>query len=319
MDYLELSVSVRPEAVEAAAELLRRHVPAGVSIDTPFEALDEEGGFAFDGAAPVRLRAWLPEGGASRSAVAALRRDLKSLAGIVRPLRARTVRDTWVDAWKRQFRVLRIGRRLVIRPSWRRYRARRDDVVIDLDPGMAFGTGQHATTQMCLEALERRITPGATVLDVGCGSGILAVAAALLGAAGVDAVDIDPAAVRATAENGARNGVTDLVRVKQGSVGEAWPFRARPNARYDIVLANLSSRLVQELACPLVEALRPGGVALVSGIIAEQEAACRAALEPAGGATTSRRKREGWVLLTVVVADALTARSSRSSRTRDRR
>jgi ribosomal protein L11 methyltransferase len=300
--YLELTCAVRPQAVEAAAEIIRRHVPAGVSIDVPFEAIDEEGGFALDHDTPVVLRAWLPAGApASEGTLAALRRDLRALNNaLVRPLRSRAVDDaSWADAWKRHFEVLRVGQRLVLKPSWRRHRARPGDLVIEIDPGMAFGTGQHETTRMCLEALEDRLSQGALVLDVGTGSGILALAAALLGAARIDAIDVDPVAVRVARENVERNRVGDLVRVAQGSLGEAWPDAKSPAGRYDLVLANLSSRLVQELAGPLVEALRPGGVALVSGLIDEHEAACRAALETAGAREVETQSDGAWRLLVV--------------------
>ncbi|MCH8994169.1 MAG: 50S ribosomal protein L11 methyltransferase [Chloroflexi bacterium] len=316
MDYLELAVAVRPQSVEAVADILRRHVPAGVSIEAPYTAADEEGGVALADDAPVRLRAWLPADGAgSRAVVVALRGELRDLGdALVRPLRARTVRDAvWADAWKRHFRPLRVGRRLVLRPSWRRYRARKNDIVIELDPGQAFGTGQHPTTRLCLEALEERLQAGATVLDVGAGSGILSLAAALLGAAHVDALDIDPAAVHATEENAARNGVQGLVRVGRGSLGEAWPFPEPPAGRYDLVLANLSSRIVQELARPLLAALRPDGVALVSGLIEEQEAACRGALTNAGGHVVDSRSEGDWRLLVV----GATARRHRTSKAPD--
>ena len=314
MEYLELAVAVRPESVEAVADILRRRVPAGVSIEPPYKAIDEEGGVTLADDASVRLRAWLPAKGAgSRAVVAALRDELRGLGdALIRPLRARTVRDAvWTDAWKRHFRPLRVGRRLVLRPSWRRYRARQNDIVIELDPGQAFGTGQHATTQLCLEALEECLQAGATVLDVGAGSGVLSLAAALLGAAHVDAVDIDPAAVHATEENAARNGVQKLVRVAQGSLGEAWPFPEPPAARYDLVLANLSSRIVQELARPLMAALRPDGVALVSGLIEEQEAACRDAFTNAGSHVVDSRSKGDWRLL-VVAATAPRHRTSKA-------
>lgn len=302
MQYLELSLAVLPRAVDTAADLLRKHVPAGVSIEPPFEAIDEEGGVAFDGEAAVPLRAWLAvEGVDSRPALAALRRDLRSLGDdLIRPLRSRAVADAdWAEAWKRHFPVLRVGRHLVVRPSWRRHLRRRDDIVIELDPGMAFGTGQHATTRLCLEALEERLTPGATVLDVGTGSGILAVAAALLGATRVDALDIDPAAHEAATENAARNGVETTVRVGRGSLGESWPFPEVALAGYDFVLANLSSRLVQELAPLLVAAIGSGGCGLISGLIEEHEAACCAALTATGGAVTEVRADEAWRLLVV--------------------
>jgi len=300
-DYLELTIAVRGEAVEEVADLLRRHVPAGVSIEPPYEAIDEEGGVDLDEAAPVRLRAWLAAGAAGNATRAALRRELRALGGgIIRPLRARTVSDaSWADAWKRHFRVLRVGRRIVLRPSWRRYRPRPGEIVIDIDPGQAFGTGQHPTTRLCLEALEERLRPGDAVLDVGTGSGVLMLAAALLGAARVDAVDIDSAAIQAARENATRNGVEGLVRVAQGSLGETWPLPGPAAGRYDLVLANLSSRLVQEMAAPLLEALAQDGVALVSGVSDEQEAACRNALAAAGGEIIDSSGEGGWRLLAV--------------------
>ncbi|MCH8902259.1 MAG: 50S ribosomal protein L11 methyltransferase, partial [Chloroflexi bacterium] len=160
-------------------------------------------------------------------------------------------------------------------------------------------TGQHATTRLCLEALEERLRPDSDVLDVGTGSGVLAIAAALLGAARVDAVDVDPIAVQVTEENVARNDVGRIVRVAQGSLGEAWPFRKPAAGRYDVVLANLSARIVQELARPLLAALRPDGVAIVSGIIDEREADCRAALAAAGGRVVETRAEESWRLFIV--------------------
>ncbi len=314
MDYLELTVAVRAEAVEAAAHLLRHRAPAGVSLEAPYHAIDKEGGVALDPNAPVRLRAWLPAGREASATIALLRRELRALGdSLVRPLRARTVSDaSWADAWKRHFRTLRVGRAIVIRPSWRRYRKKRGDTVIELDPGMAFGTGQHATTQLCLEALEERIAQGAVVLDLGSGSGILGIAAALLGAKRVDAVDIDPAGVRATKENAERNGVGRIVRARRGSLGEAWPFGDAQTGRYELVLANLSSRLAQELAEPLVAALQPGGVALISGLIEAQEVACRRALRRSGGRVLESRGREGWRLL---VVEPATGRPRRTSRT----
>ena len=291
---------MQPQAVEAAADLLRRHAPAGVSIEPPFRALDEDGNVAFDSASPTQLRVWLPASAPDRS-LDALRRDLAELGdGVVQPLRVRTVQDdSWADNWKEYFHVIRIGRRIVLRPSWRTYEAQPDDIVVEVDPGLAFGTGQHATTRLCLEQIEQRLRPGATVMDIGSGSGILSTAAALLGAAQVDAIDIDPAAVLATRENAERNGVGALVRIGQGSLGDAWPFPEAAGGRYDLVLANLSGRIVRELAQPLVASLATDGIALVSGIIDAQEAACVDALVAATGRVGERCAEDEWLLLAV--------------------
>ncbi len=290
---------MQPQAVEAAADLLRRYAPAGISIEPPFHALDEDGNVAFDNTSPTQLRVWLPAG--DDSDLDALRRDLAELgAGIVQPLRVRAVQDdSWADNWKEHFHVMRVGRRIVLRPSWRTYEAQPDDIVVEIDPGQAFGTGQHATTRLCLEQIEQRLRPGDTVLDIGSGSGILSTTAALLGAAQVDAIDIDPAAVRSTRENAERNGVQARVRVAQGSLGGAWPFPEAEAGRYDLVLANLSGRIVRDLAAPLVASLAPGGVALVSGVIDEQEPACAEALVAAGGRVSERYAEDEWLLLVV--------------------
>ena len=173
------------------------------------------------------MRAYVPARDASSARRAA--RQVEAALGHLqvfglRPigeLRTRLLDEAdWADAWKAHFPVMRIGRRLVIRPTWRRHRAEPDDVVLSLDPGMAFGTGLHPTTRLCLAAIEAAAARGeldrARVLDVGCGSGILAIAAARLGAASVVGVDIDPIAIEATVANARRNRLTRRIRARRG-------------------------------------------------------------------------------------------------------
>lgn len=302
MEHLELAIAVRPHAVEAIADLLRRYAPSGVSIEPPFDAIDEEGGVAFPIDRPVRLRAWLPASeDATEKAIDRLRSDLLELENdVVDGLSVTSVAEAdWADGWKEYFHVMRIGERIVLKPSWRDYDSEPNDIVVELDPGRAFGTGQHKTTQLCLVELERRLEPGMVVLDVGSGSGILSVSAALLGATRVDAVDIDPVAVSATRENATTNQVSDRVNVRQGSLGTAWPFDEATSGRYDLVLANLSARIVRELSGELLGALREGGAAFVSGIVAEQEESCVEALLGAGAKGMERRADGDWRLLIV--------------------
>jgi len=200
----------------------------------------------------------------------------------------------WAEAWKAYFPVLRVGRRLVIRPTWRRHRRSTDDVVLALDPGMAFGTGLHPTTRLCLAGVEaladRGFLDGTRVLDVGCGSGILAIAALKLGAEQALGVDSDLIAVEATLANARRNRVLRRLRARLGSLPTGEPPA-------DVVLANLIAGVLVPLAPLLTDALVPGGHLLASGIFIDREAEVTTAFEAAGLAVASRSAEGEWVAL----------------------
>jgi ribosomal protein L11 methyltransferase len=306
--WLELSVAADHEAVEAVSEILSRAAPGGTSVEPAFELVEEGLAARVDLARPALVRAHLPllDVAAARAAIARVERELGHLQAFgLRPigdLAARVIHEAdWANAWKAHFPVLRIGRRIVIRPTWRRHRRRPDDVVLALDPGMAFGTGLHPTTRLCLAALEGLADRGALagggtgggparVLDVGCGSGILSIAAARLGARGVLAVDVDPIAVDATTANARRNRLARVVRAREGSAPSG-------DGPFDVVLANLIASLLVTLADGLVADLRSGGTLLASGIFENREADVVAAFS-ARGLTVERRWAEGeWVAL----------------------
>jgi len=297
VDWLEFTLLVPAADAEAAADVLRRHCPGGVSIEEPILPVDREEGYASDPGRPATVRAYLPRQGDLARRRRALRRELATL-GLASALRTRWRREEeWAEAWKRFFGVERVGRRLVICPTWIDYAPRAEEVVIRLDPGMAFGTGQHPTTRLCLEALESRLRPGQEILDLGTGSGILAIAAALLGAARVVALDNDPVAVGAARQNVAVNDVEGRVQVLEGSLGTAGPLPDADASRFDMVLANISTAGIAEMAPALARALASGGTLIASGIGDASVEVCRGALEKAGLTILEQTDRDGWCAL----------------------
>lgn len=196
--------------------------------------------------------------------------------------------SAWKDEWKKYFKPARITERLTVKPTWENYTPSADELVIEIDPGMAFGTGTHETTSLCLALLEKYLQPGERVLDIGCGSGILSIGAALLGASAVLAVDIDPQAVFVSRENVALNGCEDAVRVQQGDLTKGLDFEA------DLIAANLMADLVIMLSPHAGQHLRRGGLYISSGILAEKCAEVEAAIRAAGFAIEEIRQDGMW-------------------------
>jgi ribosomal protein L11 methyltransferase len=302
--WLELAVEADVEAVEAVSAILGRAAPGGTSVEPPFELIDEGLGARIDPGRPAIVRAYVParDRAAADRAVAEVAEALGHLQAFglrqIGEVRTRIVQEAdWADTWKAYFPVIRIGRRLVIRPSWRRHRRRAEDVVLALDPGMAFGTGLHPTTRLCLAAVEaladEGVLEGARVLDVGCGSGILGIAALQLGAATVLGVDTDPIAIEATTANARRNGLARRTRTRVGSLPTGEPA-------FDVVLANLIAGVLAALAAELRGELRPGASLLASGIFVDREGDVRVALETAGLEVRGRTAEGDWVALRAV-------------------
>jgi ribosomal protein L11 methyltransferase len=299
--WLELAVDADVEAVEAVSEILGRAAHGGTSVEPAYELVDEGLSARVDPTRPATVRAYLParDRAAANQAAADVAEALGHLQAFgLRPigeLRTRLVHEAdWAEAWKAHFPVLRVGRRMVVRPTWRHHRRRADDVVLALDPGMAFGTGLHPTTRLCLAGVEaladRGVLTGSRVLDVGCGSGILAIAALKLGAATALGLDTDPIAVEATLANARRNGVARRLRARQGSLPSA-------TASFDVVLANLIAGVLVPLAGSLRDELRPGGSLLASGIFIDREREVRAAFEAVGLRAASRSAEGDWVAI----------------------
>jgi len=223
--------------------------------------------------------------------LSALKQRLASTFGatVVERLHEDTLQDQdWERVWLDHFHPMQFGRRLWVCPAGQRPAYDKDAVFIDLDPGLAFGTGTHATTALCLQWLDEHPPDNQRVLDYGCGSGILAIAALKLGASAVWAVDIDEQALWASRENAARNGV-------DSGLMSGLP-EALPDQRFDVLLANILANPLIELASRLAGLLRAGGDLVLSGILAEQAEAVRAAYER-WFSLSETVERDGWVLL----------------------
>lgn len=309
--WLELSVAADTEAVEAVSEILSRFAQGGTTVEPAYELVDEGLGARVDIDRPAIVRAYLParDPAAVRVALAGASEALGHLQAFgLRPigeLETRLVHEEdWAHAWKAHFPVLRVGRRVVIRPTWRRHRRKPDDVVLALDPGMAFGTGLHPTTRLCLAGIEAWADAGrfargsarrggSRILDVGCGSGILAIAAGLFGAEDLVGLDTDPIAIEATVANARRNRLGRRVRARVGSLPSG-------DGPFDLVLANLIASVLLTLAGDLAAELRPSGRLLASGIFVDREAEVAAALEKAGLDVVDRSVEGDWVALEAV-------------------
>jgi ribosomal protein L11 methyltransferase len=281
MRWAAIRAACPPESEEPVAACFTEIGCGGVLIETA----PDEGRLSVTGYLPVDDRL--------EERLAGLRQRLAVLRECgLDPGDGVTVRfvqdEDWAEAWKAYFRPIRVGRSLVMKPSWETLAAAEGDRVIELDPGMAFGTGAHPTTQLCLALLEEHVAPGDRVLDLGTGSGILALAAARLGAREVRALDVDPVAVAAARENVAANDLAGVVRVEEGGV------EAAAGSPYDLIVANILADVIRELAPVLACRVRSGGLLIASGIIAGRAADVTASLRAAGFDLEEEHTQEEW-------------------------
>lgn len=272
------------------AEFLEETTPHWDYVDESLMALQD---------AETRVIVYLPQnaqGAQTLAAVGAMVRQMKEsdLDGSMGRLEiscGSLLEEDWENNWKQYYKPIRVGKKLVVVPSWEEYSPKQGDVLLLLDPGMAFGTGTHATTRLCMELLEQSVTPGCTVLDVGCGSGILAVCGVLLGASHADGVDIDQLAAKIAGENAALNGVTDRTHFVQGDLTE------KITGTYDIICANIVADVIIRLAPSIRRFLKKDGVFLASGIIDERSVEVEKSIRDCGLVLTDRREEDGWVAL----------------------
>ena len=305
MEYVELIVHTTTEGSDVVSDLMMELGSGGTMVEDKADIPDPSKPHGYweiidpklldTMPEDVLVHAWFEPGDAFPSLFSALQLRLDELRAEHPewgPLTVdtRSARDEdWAEVWKKYYKPFRAGRSIVVKPTWEEYTAGPGDKIIELDPGMAFGSGTHETTGMCIALLEETLQGGEQVIDVGTGSGILAIAAALCGAGHVLAVDIDPDAVRVAEENSALNHVQDRVTVQQGDL------LTRVDAVCDLCVANIISDIIISFAGPLKAHIRPEGLFLCSGIVRQRGDEVRAALEKAGYQILREEHRGEWV------------------------
>ena len=298
MNWTELVVEVPVEQAETAADIANMAVPYGVYIEdysdleqgareiAHIDLIDQE--LLEKDRTRAKIHIYISQEDNAAEALAYLRARLDT-AGLSHTLSTAQVAESdWADNWKQFFKCTEVGEKLVIRPSWEVYEGGSGRTVLDLDPGAAFGTGTHATTRLCLELLEQYAAPGKTMLDIGCGSGILSIAAALLGCEKAVGVDIDPLAVKVSKDNAARNRVQDRTAYLCGDLA------AQVEGRYDILCANIVADVIIRLTPDAERYLADGGIFICSGVIDIRAAEVEEALRSCGYQVVAMRERDNW-------------------------
>ncbi len=298
MNWTEIKLTVPQKDTDAAAAIANMTVPYGIYIedysDLEREAeeiahinlIDEEL-IGRDRSVSV-IHIYISEEDNAAEALEFLKERF-SAAGIAVSLAAEGVNDSdWNENWKKYFHASEIGKRLAIVPSWERYENKGGRTVLHIDPGAAFGTGTHATTSLCLEMLEDYVKPDTGMLDIGCGSGILAIASVLLGAGRAVGVDIDAQSVKTARENAEINGASGKTEFIVGDLAE------RVSGKYSLVCANIVADVVIRLLDSAEKYMEDGAVLIVSGIIDIREGDVLSAAERAGFEAADRRVRDNW-------------------------
>ena len=307
MQWAEVSVDTSHEATDLVSEILQELGAAGVVIEDPallneyirsglwdYTDLKES-----EETEVVRVKAYwaLDEELEGKLQCLAAWLDGLKAHGIDKGAGAvswKAVADEeWAETWKEFFHTEKIGARTVIKPTWEEYEAKAGEIVVELDPGAAFGTGQHATTSLCIRALEELVRPGMTVFDVGTGSGVLAIVAAKLGAKRVEAVDFDPVAVRVARENVRQNGAEDVVRTERSDLLKSVAGKA------DLIIANIIADIIVRLFGEVKGSLAAGGTMLLSGIIEDRLSDVVEAAAAHGFAVEKIEQEKGWAAVIV--------------------
>ena len=321
MDWIQLSISTTTEGIEPVCAVLMESGVTGMEIEDAadfhnfletnqslWDYVDDELVRAHEGGTFVKF--YVTDNACGADMRAAVLVGLKKLAsfdenkeyGTLEITAAGMKEEDWAENWKQYFKPLNVGDKILILPEWETLTEPTDRTVFTVNPGMSFGTGSHHTTQLCIKELEQRIAPGTSVLDLGCGSGILSIIALLLGAKDATAVDIDPNAVEIAVQNAKRNKIDlNTYRTFAGNViTDKALFQAISDKEYDVVVANIVADVIIGMKPVIPQLLKENGVFVTSGIIEERENDVICAYEKTGLTLINRQSQGGWVALTYI-------------------
>jgi ribosomal protein L11 methyltransferase len=307
MKWSEFAIQTTNEAVEPVSNILHEAGASGVVIEDPLELVKERENvfgeiyhlnpddYPDDG---VVIKAYLPVNSFLGDTIDAIKESINNLLHFDIDLGKNVVsisevnEEEWATAWKKYYNPVKISERFTIVPRWEDYTpVSSDELIIELDPGMAFGTGTHPTTVMCIQALERTVTPGDLVVDVGTGSGVLSIAAALLDAKRIQSLDLDEVAVQSAKQNVEINNVQDKVSVSQGNLLDG------VNEQADIVVANILAEVIMRFTDDVAKVVKPGGYFIASGIIQTKKQDVKEAIIASGFTVEETILMEDWVAI----------------------
>ncbi|MDP1420790.1 50S ribosomal protein L11 methyltransferase [Peribacillus simplex] len=307
MKWSEFAIQTTNEAVEPVSNILHEAGASGVVIEDPLELVKERENvfgeiyhlnpddYPDEG---VVIKAYLPVNSFLGDTIDAIKESINNLLLFDIDLGKNVVsisevnEEEWATAWKKYYNPVKISERFTIVPTWEDYTpVSSDELIIELDPGMAFGTGTHPTTVMCIQALERTVSPGDLVVDVGTGSGVLSIAAALLDAKRIQSLDLDEVAVQSAIQNVELNNVQDKVSVSQGNLLDG------VNEQADIVVANILAEVIMRFTDDVAKVVKPGGYFIASGIIQTKKQDVKDAIIASGFTIEETILMEDWVAI----------------------
>ncbi len=304
MDWMELVIETTTQGTDLIANILYDAGATGVVIEDPEDArvlMQQKDSWDYiqpgllntEGDA-VLVKGYLPVDGSLNGRLEMVRENLRALPGGHAHfgslgLTIGQVRDEeWAENWKKFYKPMRIGQNIIIKPTWEDYEPGKGDIVVVLDPGMAFGTGTHESTALCIELLEKYTGKGFRVIDIGCGSGILAITSAKLGAGSVEAYDLQPMAVDITMENAKLNGMDKTVRADRADLLD------KVEGKADLIVSNIVADVIIRMCRPVAQHLKPGGLFIASGIIRDRAEEVNYALKHNGMEIVEFLERNEW-------------------------